>query len=285
MLVGDRVTVGAVDWVDGRGGEAWGRGGRPARTAGGPHLAPSRVSPGVVEAVHPRLSALADPAVANVDHVLLVFALASPPFDPRAASRFLVAAEAARLPVSVVLNKADLVAPEDAAAAAAEVAGWGYGVATASAAADGGLDALASALAGRTSVFTGPSGVGKSSLINALLQRERRGGDGEEGGGDPSSSSSPLSLLATKTVSKSGRGRHTTRHVSLIPVAGGLLADTPGFNQPDVALVARGAAASASLAHLFPEARPRIGTCEFSNCAHLAEPGCGVRDGWARWPW
>ena len=258
--------------------------------------------PGVVQAVLPRDTELTDPAVANVDQVLVVLSLAAPPFDARAATRFLAAASAAGVPVAAVLNKADLVPPEQAAAVVARVAGWGYGVHTAAAAVAerGGerddepasastppppsLDGVAAALTGRTTVLTGPSGVGKSSLINALLARERENVAAAATSNDDPPSPSDFLTLATGTVSRVGRGRHTTRHVSLLPVAGGLLADTPGFNDPDVgAALAR--VGAARVVDLFPDAAPRSASCEFSNCAHVEEPGCAVRPGWERHGW
>jgi len=313
VLVGDRVTVGAIDWADGR---------------------------GAVTGVLPRTggATLADPAVTNVDQIVCVFAVSRPPFEPKSASRFLVAAEAASLAsggggarVVVVLNKADLVPPEALAAVSAQVAAWGYAaVPTAvgpeaggvdddrefygsggpsSAPASTGLAPLRALLAGRTSVLAGPSGVGKSSLINALHASVNAGaadidilalgavgcddGDGEEeeeeGEGAPPNPALPAAaLLAVGGVSRAGRGRHTTRHVSLIPLpgpAGGAVADTPGFNQPDLE---KTGVAPPAFASLFPEVRDRLGQCSFADCSHASEPGCalvgGIGDGAAR-PW
>ena len=329
VLVGDRVAVSGIDWASAR---------------------------GAVDAVLlPRDSILTDPPVANADHVLVVLAAASPPLEPRNASRFLVAAEAAGLPVSVALNKADLVPEEQLRESAEMLRSWGYDVfpttardkkreaATAAESDDAapssssstssssfaGVSSLLPALRGRVTVLAGPSGVGKSSLINALLQRGKEGegegqeeargeeegaGDGEDGeagdGTSPSSSSSSsaaaaaTSLLAVGEVSRAGRGRHTTRHVCLVPLplpppppsegeegsgndgnggnggkdsaAAALLADTPGFNQPDLASLG---VKPAELAFLFPEVRDRIGRCAFADCAHVSEPGCALRDG------
>ncbi len=292
VLVGDRVTVGAIDWADGRG----------AVTA---VLARDRGA-----------ATLADPAVANVDQVVCVFALARPPFEPKTASKFLVAAEAATRAgaagrVVVVLNKADLVSPSELADATAAVTGWGYeavptavgpeagghketdaelyatGGGAVSAPASTGLGRLREVLAGRLSVLAGPSGVGKSSLINALRAEAATMSvsdvDDAEEEEDEEAAPSTSAALAVGGVSRAGRGRHTTRHVSLIPLPGdpsgtGAVADTPGFNQPDLD---RAGVEAAGLAALFPEVRDRLGSCAFADCAHAGEPGCALVGGLA----
>ncbi|KAI8472702.1 MAG: hypothetical protein J3K34DRAFT_384159 [Monoraphidium minutum] len=253
VLVGDVVAVTSVDWAAGR---------------------------GVVEAVSPRVTELVDPAVANVDHVVLLFGLTQPPFEPQQVSRFLVSIEAAGLPLTLALNKADLVPEAEVEARVAQCAAWGYTAVAVSCASGRGLEALGAALAGRTAVVAGPSGAGKSSLINALrLGRHREdegglsaeeaygGGWAAEGGG----------FLAVGDMSKIGRGKHTTRVVRLIPLpGGGLVADTPGFGLPTLDGVG-----SVELAGLFPEfgaarAGAPGGGCRFDDCMHVAEPGCAV---------
>ncbi|CAL8469056.1 g8597 [Coccomyxa elongata] len=312
VLVGDRVRVAGIDWDDQR---------------------------GTVDDVLPRRSELQDPAVANVDQVLLVFALERPPLDFRTATRFLVSTEAAELPATVVLNKADLVPPEECSAALAEIQSWGYDAIAVSAATGLGLDKLAEVLQRRVSVVAGPSGVGKSSLINAIklqahmplgddpvascgngssgeaaassaadMRAEVAGadgqpvfedgrstgdgssrvGDGESAGAQPvlepveqwrgmQEAAGRLGLQPVGDLTNLGRGKHTTRHVSLLEVAGGLLADSPGFNQPSLENVTL-----ATLAHCFPEVREKAESCAFKNCQHLIEPGCAVRKDWSR---
>ncbi|GBF95801.1 hypothetical protein Rsub_08237 [Raphidocelis subcapitata] len=310
VLVGDVVSVGSIDWGEGR---------------------------GVVEAVAPRRSELVDPAVANVDHAVLLFGLTQPPFEEMQVSRFLVSIEAAGLPLTLALNKADLVDEAEVEARVAQCAEWGYKAVAISCASGRGLADLAAALAGKTSVVAGPSGAGKSSLINALrMGRHKEGGEAcaagpggedelrgvrwatgsggggsggldeeeegegecaeeEEGAGpgpsagaeaaaapeaDPAAGPSGRGggFLAVGDVSaRSGRGRHTTRTVRLIPLpGGGLMADTPGFGLPTLDRVA-----SADLGELFPEFRAARraapgGGCRFVDCAHVAEPGCAV---------
>lgn len=275
VLVGDFVRISSIDWADGR---------------------------GAVEDILPRASALKEPPVANVTKVLLVFSIGMPPFQPSNATRFLVGAEAAGLPVLLVLNKADLASSEEELVAfIREIEDWGYRALPVSVADGRGLDDLASSLAHEVSVVAGPSGVGKSSIINALqLRSAGRDGSLIEMTATPSmythdvddapeqmrtSTATPpsvdIDLQVVGSVSqRMGRGKHTTRNVTLLELkSGGLLADTPGFNQPQLTGIR-----AEDLASLFPEVRRALqnASCSFKNCQHLQEPGCAVREGWKR---
>lgn len=233
VMVGDRVRLEDPDW----------NGGRAA-----------------IGAVYPRQTVLDRPAIANADHLLLLFALAEPALDAQQLSRFLVKAEATGLRVSLCLNKQDLVSGIERQQWQDRLAQWGYN-ATVISVETGDLGAiLTEQLQGRTTVISGPSGVGKSSLINQLI---------------------PQATLRTGAVSgKLGRGRHTTRHVELFELPqGGLLADTPGFNQPDLTI------APVDLDRCFPEIRRRLShtRCQFNDCLHRDEPGCAIGTDWDRY--
>ncbi|MEA5447107.1 small ribosomal subunit biogenesis GTPase RsgA [Leptolyngbya sp. CCNP1308] len=233
VMVGDRVRVEAIDWADGR---------------------------GAIAEVSPRQSILDRPPVANADQILLVFALAEPDLDPQQLGRFLVKAESTGIPVSLCLNKQDLVSTDTRRYWQDQINQWGYPVTVMSLREEDTLDTLLPLLKGRTTIISGPSGVGKSSLINWLI---------------------PQTSLRTGAVSgKLGRGRHTTRHVELFELPeGGFLADTPGFNQPDLALT------PLALGQCFPEIRLRLakGNCQFNDCLHRDAPGCAVDSHWPRY--
>lgn len=232
VWVGDRVVVEDIDWASGR---------------------------GAVAQVMPRQSELRRPPVANAEQLWLVFSLTEPELDPWQLSRFLVTAESTGLSVSLGLNKCDRMSPSAQQQWRDRLGRWGYNPVIMSVHQGTGIDAVRQQLAGRLSVISGPSGVGKSSLINQLI---------------------PAVDQRVNAVSgKLGRGRHTTRHVELFELPplgnlpGGLLADTPGFNQPNLSC------APTALENYFPEVRQRLAaeTCHFSNCLHRDEPGCVVR--------
>lgn len=216
---------------------------------------------GVITQVLPRQTELNRPPVANADQILLVFALEEPDLDPLQLSRFLVKAESTDLEVVLCLNKKDLVSVEQQAQWQGRLQGWGYQPILISIQADQGLLELQARFHHKLTVVCGPSGVGKSSLINHLI---------------------PQSDLRVGEVSERwGKGRHTTRHVELFELpTSGLLADTPGFNQPSLECLPQ------ALASYFPEARQRLAesACQFSDCLHRDEPNCRVRGEWERYP-
>ena len=193
---------------------------------------------------------------ANVDQVVVVFAAANPEPHRRMLDRFLVIAEANQLAARVVVNKVELVGGADAARERwIDYERAGYPVHLTSAKRGEGLDTLHGALSGVVSVLTGPSGVGKSSLLNAMFPG--------------------LDLRVGEISETVNKGRHTTVGGYLHPLPGddgGYVADTPGLRE-----IGMWALAPESLDACFPELRPYLPHCRFADCRHGVEPDCAVR--------
>lgn len=216
----------------------------------------------VVAEVDPRSSWLTRPPVANVTAVVVALAVEQPAFDPDQASRFLLTGEQTGLQVHVLLSKCDLIPAEQQQALVERLRGWGYDPLAVSSRTGMGLETLRSRLAqGSLSVLCGPSGVGKSSLLNGLIPG--------------------LELRVAAVSGRLQRGRHTTRHVELHTLpSGARVADTPGFNRPELPGDVQ------NLEVLFPELRRRLEDqpCRFRDCLHRGEPGCGIDQDWDRYP-
>ena len=206
---------------------------------------------GAVEAVLPRRNELARPAVANIDQLVILCANVNPISDPYLIDRVCSVAEGKGCEVIVAVNKCDL---DSGDALAKTYAAAGFPVLRLSAVTGEGIGELRELLQGKVSAFTGNSGVGKSSVLNAL---------------------EPSFTIATGEVSdKLGRGRHTTRHVELFRVGEALVADTPGFSSFDAErldLLDKDA-----LSASFREFRPYLEQCRFIGCSHTKEKGCAV---------
>ena len=240
--LGDLVAVG--DWVQ---------------------VSPLADGEGVIEAVEERQRMLIRVAptprgeyqqiiIANPDQAVLVFSCARPEPHLGMLDRFLVIAEKQGIPVLIVANKTDLMTRVQAQALFERYAALGYPLVYASARRGEGVDELRQRLEGRLSVFAGPSGVGKSSLLNAIQ---------------------PGLGIAVREISQATeKGKHTTVVRQLFPLqGGGYVADTPGLKalalwdmQPE------------ELDGYFPELRELVAECQFSDCTHLHEPGCAVLD-------
>ena len=209
---------------------------------------------GVISEVAPRKSFLKRPAVANVTLVSICISLDEPLFDMEQASRFLLTAECAEIQPLVILTKIDLITENDLISYVNQVKSWGYECIPVSIENTQTIDLLIERFkTTKLTVLAGPSGVGKTSLINHLIP----------------SASLPISPVSKKLK----RGTHTTRHVELFAIGNGsLLADTPGFNRPEIVCK------PSDFAYLFPEFRNQLtkSQCKFRNCLHRDEPGCVI---------
>ena len=207
----------------------------------------------MIESVLPRKNQLVRPPLANVDQQVLVFTLNSPPLHRDLLEKMLLQGELEGIHNVIVLQKADRNDPDEAKILAEEYRLAGYPVIQTSAYEATGLEELHMILHKKISVFAGPSGVGKSSLLNALF---------------------PTYHLETGVLSeKIQRGKHTTRHAELYgDWEHGLIADTPGFYKLESPFVEPRA-----LADTFPEMRDAIGKCRFISCIHDKEPDCAIK--------
>ena len=209
---------------------------------------------GTIEEILERKNSLIRPAVANVDQAMVVFSVTYPKIHLDLLDRFLIHIEKEDITPCIVLNKIDEGNPEEYAYIVERYTKVGYEVICLSAKKAFHTDLLMPKLKDKTTVFAGPSGVGKSTLINTV----------EEG----------LRLETGHVSDKIKRGKHTTRHVELIPLSGGgFVLDTPGFTS----LQLDGIEAD-DLQYYFPEFKDYIGSCKFRGCTHIHEPGCKVQE-------
>jgi len=229
-------------------------------------LTPLGEAEGLIEEVAPRRSRFSrrqpggrgawkeDLMVANLDQLVVVFACADPVPHVRMLDRFLVIAEHNQVQTLIVANKLDLCGPQSAEAVFGAYERIDYPVLYASARTGQGVAELRERLAGRISLVAGPSGVGKSTLLNAVH---------------------PGLNLATGPISEAlHKGRHTTTLAELLPVdgpMGGHVADSPGLRQMGLWQIPPD-----ELAWCYPDLRPYLGECRFADCAHGPEPGCAI---------
>lgn len=212
-------------------------------------------SDGYIMKIHPRINELVRPPIANIDQAILVFSVKEPDFNTILLDRFLVVLESFHVKPIICLTKMDLLKEEERVKLTRYIDDYkliGYEIIETYKNDKTLLERLQPVLEGKTSVLAGQSGVGKSTLLNTLL---------------------PHLELQTSDISHSlGRGKHTTRHVELIEVCGGLLADTPGFSSFDFDTIEK-----EELTSCFPEFERLSEGCKFRGCLHIKEPKCAVK--------
>jgi ribosome biogenesis GTPase / thiamine phosphate phosphatase len=212
---------------------------------------------GYILEVKERKNSLVRPPIANVDQAILVFSATEPDFSTALLDRFLVLIEYNSIRPIICITKMDLVNEDEKKSLIEIVQDYEraeYDVLLTSSETDEGLKELIPFLNGVITVFAGQSGVGKSSLLNALRP--------------------DLELKTDHISNHLGRGKHTTRHVELIPIGDGLVADTPGFSSLEFTDIEQ-----EDLNNCFPEIRKLSEACKFRGCLHLAEPKCAVKKG------
>ena len=208
---------------------------------------------GNIVQILPRKNELIRPAVTNIDQALVVFAVTEPKPHFNLLDRFLVMMESKEIPVVLCFNKKDIASQPELKELQEIYSACGYRVIFTSALNEENIGTVKEVLQGKTTVIAGPSGVGKSSLIN-LLQTEIR--------------------METGSISKKiARGKHTTRHSELITIDGNsYIMDTPGFSSLYVNDFEKG-----ELKYYIREFAPYEGKCRFNGCDHVHEPGCAVK--------
>ena len=210
---------------------------------------------GYVLEVKERKNELVRPPIANVDKAILVFSAVEPDFSTTLLDRFLVLIEYNRITPIIVITKMDLTKDNEQLKLEEYVSNYrkvGYTVIKTSSETERGIEELLPFLEGDISVFAGQSGVGKSSLLNVLRP--------------------DLELKTDEISSHLGRGKHTTRHVELIKIGNGLVADTPGFSSLEFTGIE-----AEELAFCFKEIHHVGERCKFRGCLHLTEPKCAVK--------
>lgn len=209
---------------------------------------------GNIREILPRKSALIRPAVANVDQALIIFAIVKPNPNFNLLDRFLIRMERQNLPTIICFNKQDIATEKEKETLRRAYETCGYQVLFISALEQEGLEQVKELLTGKTTTVAGPSGVGKSSLINQLA---------------------PKAQMETGDISrKIERGKHTTRHSEIIALGENTyIVDTPGFTSLDISEITK-----EELGTYYPEFVQYEPYCKFSGCAHISEPSCGVKD-------
>lgn len=209
---------------------------------------------GYVEEICPRDTELIRPAVSNVNQAIIVFAIRKPDPNLWLLDKFLLLASSQNLDVVICLNKIDKASKEEVREIYDIYDDIGYKIIATSATEDLGIDELREVLKDKITVFAGPSGVGKSSLLNKI--------------------DSNLKLETGSISEKTSRGKHTTRHTELIELkTGGFVLDTPGFSSLELDFLTE-----EDLEEHFPEIHKLGSECKFNGCKHLKEPKCRVKE-------
>ncbi len=212
---------------------------------------------GNIEKILPRRNVLVRPAVANIDQAMIIFSLRFPNPSFNLLDRFLIMMEQLNLPTLICFNKEDLVTEAEKEIVRNIYKGCGYPLLFCSALNNSGLISLKEVLRGKTTSLAGPSGVGKSTLVNALHPLN------------------PMDCCETGEISKKiQRGKHTTRHTEIIAMeADTFIMDTPGFTSLNMFAIKK-----EELSVLYPDFKQYEKQCKFAGCSHIHEPNCGIKD-------